>query len=702
MKLKSFILSIIFVLFFVVAQASTIVRLSTEYFPDPTRGKPVSSGSIYIGVPDLDPEIIANQIQVTAVQESGVSVAISQPISTSAGGVPLYNGSPVILTVSESYSLKVLDSYGSQVYYIPNSFAQSVSEILFLSDYSCDLAAAISDIGANITTIIIDCDAIVASGTTVTTPKTLSLDIIKGGSIDGVAGGDTETLTINGPLSAGVYQIFGSNLTVNGKPQIEKAYPQWWGAISDLGTGDTDNTSAFTKAVTFLKAVNGSTGGILDLGSAGTGFLTGEIAVTSYRGLVVKGNNTKMQMIDTGTNDYVFKFTTCQDIIVEKVHFVGTSDTVATYDSGNKQSGIGVIGGSNVTVRDCFFEKFISMGIYSEDMTPSTVVEGMRIYNNIFRDFPLDATTSEQCAIYLDSEYSIVQNNTFQFVPSAARFFNGANSKFIDNIVFNLNGQYNTTSAAFYHEDSDNFGKLEISRNTFNHIDSGQVLMKIQGDTAIDRNPVYIRDNQMLSNGTITHARHIWIVEMDRTQITNNSIRPNVGISLPAGEECIRVEDSKDVLISGNYLNRGDYAVTNDNSTLIFGQNTIENQDTGVLQTLNGGTFKVIKNRTYGFHVLANGTAGSDIFDDPGVTIPAHATPGYYEFVHSFGSENYTVSITSDELTTAVERHWEIVRRAAVLDIRCYDGTGTPVLVDQDFVMTITHGIDSEYLLDLE
>jgi len=228
MKTKSFILSVIFALFFITAQAATIVRLGPEYFPDPTKGRPVSSGSLYIGEPDTDPTVVSNQITVSAVQEDGTTVAISQPISTGAGGVPLYLGSPVILTVSESYSLKLLDPYGSQVYYVANNFAQDVSELLFLSDYACDIAAAIADIGAVVDAeLIIDCECIIASGTTVTVTDNISLNVINGGSFDGVSGGGIETLALSGtdPMS-GSYKIFGDNVTVTG---LKKSLPELWG-----------------------------------------------------------------------------------------------------------------------------------------------------------------------------------------------------------------------------------------------------------------------------------------------------------------------------------------------------------------------------------------------------------------------------------------------------------------------------------------
>ncbi|SDA11214.1 Head binding [Pseudomonas sp. NFPP05] len=96
------------------------VRLPYDYYPDPTRGRPVYNGFIYIGKPDTDPQVVSNRLQVRAFQENGSSVPIAQPIRTGAGGVPDLNGSSVQLQVSGEYSIKVLDHLGAQVYYAPS------------------------------------------------------------------------------------------------------------------------------------------------------------------------------------------------------------------------------------------------------------------------------------------------------------------------------------------------------------------------------------------------------------------------------------------------------------------------------------------------------------------------------------------------------------------------------------------------------
>ncbi len=95
------------------------VILSPEYFPNPTIGRPVSGAQIFVGLVDLDPEIEANQKQISVQQEDGSIVEVSQPVICGAGGVPLHIGSPVTILVNGEYALKVLDKGGSQIYYIP-------------------------------------------------------------------------------------------------------------------------------------------------------------------------------------------------------------------------------------------------------------------------------------------------------------------------------------------------------------------------------------------------------------------------------------------------------------------------------------------------------------------------------------------------------------------------------------------------------
>jgi hypothetical protein len=138
--------------------ALNTVSLPFGYYPDPTKGRPVFNGSIFIGVPDLDPTILANQKTVTIRQEGVDTPSVPQPISTSAGGVPVFNGSPAEILVDGSYSMAVLNNQDSQVYYVAS---QNDSETFSDTDQRygplfATVAAAIAANPVSIDGVVVD------------------------------------------------------------------------------------------------------------------------------------------------------------------------------------------------------------------------------------------------------------------------------------------------------------------------------------------------------------------------------------------------------------------------------------------------------------------------------------------------------------------------------------------------------------------
>ena len=78
--------------------------------------------------------------------------------------------------------------------------------------------------------------------TSETIPVDIALEVENGAVIDGAG-----TLTIDGKLIAGRYQIFGSTITVAfGEGSVDVIYPEWWGAVAD---GSTDSTDAIQAAL---------------------------------------------------------------------------------------------------------------------------------------------------------------------------------------------------------------------------------------------------------------------------------------------------------------------------------------------------------------------------------------------------------------------------------------------------------------------
>ena len=106
--------------------AQNLVELNIGYYPDPTKGRPIAGGTVFVGIPDLDPEILANRVTITFIQEDGTEVPIlpaAQPLDLSAGGTLEFQGTKGQFTVDGNYSLKVLDKNDAQVYNVTDSFS---------------------------------------------------------------------------------------------------------------------------------------------------------------------------------------------------------------------------------------------------------------------------------------------------------------------------------------------------------------------------------------------------------------------------------------------------------------------------------------------------------------------------------------------------------------------------------------------------
>lgn len=117
-----------------------------------------------------------------------------------------------------------------------------------IGDYA-DLAAAVTAIGSTACTLIIDSNQSVAADLTI--PATLKLKVDKGAIITVATG---QTLTINGPFEAGLYQVFsltGTGAVAFGK-LVHSVYPEWWGATASTysdTTYEAGNVAAFNAAL---------------------------------------------------------------------------------------------------------------------------------------------------------------------------------------------------------------------------------------------------------------------------------------------------------------------------------------------------------------------------------------------------------------------------------------------------------------------
>ncbi len=123
--------------------ANNVVDLNFTYYFDPDKGRPLFFAYVFIGEPNLDPEILANRKTVTLEQQDGSTVEIlpaAQPLRTGAGGGVLYNGSLVTVLTNGNYSLKVLDNQTDQKIFINDAFegVPALRSQVFLEEDSVD------------------------------------------------------------------------------------------------------------------------------------------------------------------------------------------------------------------------------------------------------------------------------------------------------------------------------------------------------------------------------------------------------------------------------------------------------------------------------------------------------------------------------------------------------------------------------------
>ena len=356
-------------IFFFLAQsvfALNIVELSPGYYPNTSKGRPLALAYIYVGIPDLDPTVVANQKTLSVQQEDGTIVAVTQPIRTNAGGVPTYLGESVVLLVEGDYSLAVLDSSSVQIYYVPSTAYEQylVAGNYFYPDYSeADQGVASVGAGSTVTDILAEVGAVEnatiyfshnSGGNTTTytftTNTTISANyniIIEDGAILDGAG----TLTINGPMEASLDQIFGGTIT----PLFgynREIYPEWFGMPADGTDGSTELALA-------LGSINANGGKVIF--TSGTYATTGQDITTSPVHIVINEAATLQHFGEAsteGTPSYIIKLDVdgCR-ITGGKIDLNSTDQTGTGYQRGvwidsdyNEINGVTISDGLNLAI----------------------------------------------------------------------------------------------------------------------------------------------------------------------------------------------------------------------------------------------------------------------------------------------------------------------------------------------------------------
>lgn len=203
-----------------------------------TDGNALENGNIYIGKPNLNPEV--NPVSV--YWDSDLTIPAAQPIKT-INGYPSRNGAIAKIYTKANYSITVRDKNNVLVYsdFMVENLDDSIFDALNYGSgefNSETINAAITAISGEKACLLIrrgDWDI----NTNVLVPANIELCVEAGADIQVQTG---ITFTIDGPMDAPIQCIFtlnGTGLVLFGKGFIEKVYPQWWGAIGDASNDDS-------------------------------------------------------------------------------------------------------------------------------------------------------------------------------------------------------------------------------------------------------------------------------------------------------------------------------------------------------------------------------------------------------------------------------------------------------------------------------
>ncbi|MDP2046771.1 MAG: hypothetical protein Q8L00_11235, partial [Deltaproteobacteria bacterium] len=281
--------------------------------------------------------------------------------------------------------------------------------------YSGDLATAITTIGSAKAVLSIPAgNWPIAANLTV--PATLTLKFVHG-AVFTVATG--KTLTINGPLDAGLYQIFSCTGTgkVVMKAEAVKV-PEWWGATGD---GATDDTAALQAWATC--------GGILNLPKK-TYKITAGIIVPQYAN--IDGQGAINQAIDT-VEGLIVK----DDVVIKNISLTGS---MVAY--GPHYLHVGIIcysfrGGSGNDPAVCPISTYVGKRVVVENVK----FTGWDICTMLAQDSIVrfcKATNNWREAFYFAYAGNQIVHNEIDGVDSWAIDFNGGNNLAAFNKIKNV------------------------------------------------------------------------------------------------------------------------------------------------------------------------------------------------------------------------------------------------------------------------
>jgi len=254
-------------------------------------------------------------------------------IGWNAGATGLENKAVPVVTTATQYEVDAIISYGSGTSYT-----------------SATINAALTAIGTtNKATLLLRPGTwvIAAGDADLTIPANVTMKMPAGAVISVATG---VTLSINGPLDAGLHQVFsciGTGRVMFGVGAVKEVYPEWFATNTTPGT--TDMTAAIRAAI-----VSASRYGKVVLDNAYK--ITGDVSPTNKSDLLITGKGSISLVTGSATAVYAFGLVgTMDNVTIEELSLIGEGD--ATYN----QTAVGSDSGqtlSNITVRNLKITNF--------------------------------------------------------------------------------------------------------------------------------------------------------------------------------------------------------------------------------------------------------------------------------------------------------------------------------------------------------
>lgn len=240
------LLTILFAIILTVALCTSAMATASFSYPKfkawyPYTALPLVGGKLYTYT-------VGTSTKANTYSDVGHTVPNTNPvILDSVGEATVYLSGPLKFVLKDSndvliYTLPAVQA--STMWTYGSAEAGVLYSMVLYGGSQATIEAAITQIGADQATLYLAPDNWSVL-TNLTIPANISLKIDKGALVNVAS---AATLTINGPLEAGLYQVFscaGTGKVVFGAGAINKVYPQWWGAKGD---GVTDDSAAIAAA----------------------------------------------------------------------------------------------------------------------------------------------------------------------------------------------------------------------------------------------------------------------------------------------------------------------------------------------------------------------------------------------------------------------------------------------------------------------